>query len=461
MIITADLIEAYLKCPTKCFLLSRDEVETGNAYAEWARVKSASFCREGIGRLVAGVAPDKCVMSASATENPQWQLAIDFKARSQNLQCSCQALERIPSSERERAARFIPIRFVFRNNVARDDKLLITFNALVLSERLGRTIDYGKVLYGDNYASLRVKISAFADDVRRIQQQRHLHRTQLSYTFRPRHRPKALRDKREKYHHSLKARAIRRYAGPPDGLGVSKALETSINLLSVIFGQIYFPTYSNRLKEIAGWLGFKWSEQEASGLQAIIWRQEWEQTRARLEKEKLVRYNVEDCAALELVTGAVGQIVQENIEGNSGTRDRIEVVVANNVDRKETIWPRFSSSIEGFDIVNRAARWDYQRDHTYIRTEAKLKRDKQVGQTLPRKNIRISKVMVCEPLTSSAPFRIALGDEGSNSYRAHKIRFCCPSGTDNLTCPPPVSEYPQRGKCKNVLTQSSQLCFIQ
>ena len=97
IIITADLIEAYLKCPTKCFLLSRDEVETGNAYAGWAPVKSASFCREGIGRLVAGVAPNKCVMSASATENPQWQLAIDFKARSQNLQCSCQALERIPS----------------------------------------------------------------------------------------------------------------------------------------------------------------------------------------------------------------------------------------------------------------------------------------------------------------------------------------------------------------------------
>ena len=33
--------------------------------------------------------------------------------------------------------------------------------------------------------------------------------TQLSYTFRPRRRPKELKDKREKYHHSLKARAIR------------------------------------------------------------------------------------------------------------------------------------------------------------------------------------------------------------------------------------------------------------
>ena len=33
--------------------------------------------------------------------------------------------------------------------------------------------------------------------------------TQLSYAFRPRRRPKRLRDKREKYHHSLKALAIR------------------------------------------------------------------------------------------------------------------------------------------------------------------------------------------------------------------------------------------------------------
>jgi predicted RecB family nuclease len=33
--------------------------------------------------------------------------------------------------------------------------------------------------------------------------------TQLSYTFRPRRRPKRQRDKREKYHHALKALAVR------------------------------------------------------------------------------------------------------------------------------------------------------------------------------------------------------------------------------------------------------------
>jgi hypothetical protein len=30
MAVTADLVEAYLKCPTKCFLLSHEEVGAGN-----------------------------------------------------------------------------------------------------------------------------------------------------------------------------------------------------------------------------------------------------------------------------------------------------------------------------------------------------------------------------------------------------------------------------------------------
>ena len=48
-----------------------------------------------------------------------------------------------------------------------------------------------------------------------------------------------------------------KHGGPPSGSGAAKALESAVNLLSVIFGQIYFPTYSNGLKEIAGWLGFR------------------------------------------------------------------------------------------------------------------------------------------------------------------------------------------------------------
>jgi hypothetical protein len=81
--ITTDLVEAFLKCPTKCFLLARAEVATGNAYADWVRTKSEIFCSEGITRLVAGVAPDKCATGTAAKESgrsAQWQLALDFTA---------------------------------------------------------------------------------------------------------------------------------------------------------------------------------------------------------------------------------------------------------------------------------------------------------------------------------------------------------------------------------------------
>src|SRR5439155_1023009 len=181
--------------------------------------------------------------------------------------------------------------------------------------------------------------------------------TQLSYTFRPHRRPKRLRDKREKYHHSLKALAIRErkihivgspelkiegtpvyldveglpdrdfyyligvrigsgdsavqhslwadtvedegkiwreflailetvekpvlihygryetdffkrmcahYGGPStDSSIAAKAVETSLNAVSVVFGRVYFPTFSNGLKDIARFIGCDWSDPHA------------------------------------------------------------------------------------------------------------------------------------------------------------------------------------------------------
>ena len=47
------LFEAYLDCPTKCFLLSIGEESTENTYANWKDKWSQSYHREGIRRLIA------------------------------------------------------------------------------------------------------------------------------------------------------------------------------------------------------------------------------------------------------------------------------------------------------------------------------------------------------------------------------------------------------------------------
>ena len=182
----------------------------------------------------------------------------------QLLESRLHAVERVPSEGRGKPAQFIPIRFVFRNKLTKDDRLLLAFDALVLSQVLGREVSLGKIIHGDDHATLKVKTSALAGEVRKRLEKiaallsspappdlvlnRHCAEcefqarcrkiavekddlsllagmsakerqklrskgiftvTQLSYTFRPRRRPKRLRDKREKYHHSLKALAIR------------------------------------------------------------------------------------------------------------------------------------------------------------------------------------------------------------------------------------------------------------
>lgn len=575
MTITDDLVETFLKCPTKCFLRSRGEAGTGNAYAAWVRTKNDVFRIEGTKRLVAEVTPDKYAIGTQAMgslKQAAWHLGIDLAVHSQELQCFCHAVEQIPSAGRGRTTQFVPIRFLFRNKLNRDDKVLLAFDARALSEVLSRAVGLGKIVHGENYVTLKVKTSALANDVRKVTDKigtllaspsppdlvlnRHCAEcefqnrcrqkgiekddlsllsgmtekertnfnakgiftvTQLSHTFRPRRRPQGLRDKGERYHHSLKALAIRekkihivgspemkiegtpvymdveglpdrdfyyligirikaddsvvqhsfwadspsdegsiwweflsklvevenpvlihygsfetvflkrmrqRYGAPPNGSLAAKALESPINLLSVIFGQIYFPTYSNGLKDIAGWLGFKWSDQDVSGVQSIKWRDTWEQTKASLAKEKLITYNLEDCAALELVTRAVAQAGRQDIRPSSEAQQSLEVVVADNLDSKLSLWPRFTSSIDGFETINKAARWDYQRDTIYIRSDAKLKRAKRKGTSLANRTIRVSKVVVCEPLRACPRCqRKATQTFRRITKRLHDLRF--------------------------------------
>ena len=167
------------------------------------------------------------------------------------LESRLHAVERLASEGRGKAAQFIPVRFIFTNKLGKDDKLLLAFDAFLLSEMLGREIRLGKIIHGDDHATLKVKTSALAGDVRKrlkkiaallsnsappdLVLNRHcaecefqarcrqkaldqddlsllagmsakerqklcskgiLTVTQLSYTFRPRRRPKRLRDKR-------------------------------------------------------------------------------------------------------------------------------------------------------------------------------------------------------------------------------------------------------------------------
>jgi predicted RecB family nuclease len=202
--------------------------------------------------------------AAKDLKTAAWRLAVDLHVEAGTIESRIHAVERLPPQGRCKPAQFIPIRFTFFNKLTKDDRLLVAFDAFVLSEVLRRDVSLAKIIHGDNHVSLKVKIPALLPEARKITEKiaallasasppdlilnRHCGEcefrdrcrqkaqenddlsllggmsakerqkfrskgiftiTQLSYTFRPRRRPKRQRGKRERYHHALKALAIR------------------------------------------------------------------------------------------------------------------------------------------------------------------------------------------------------------------------------------------------------------
>lgn len=89
---------------------------------------------------------------------------------------------------------------------------------------------------------------------------------------------------------------------------VSKLLSRMHNVNSLIFGRIYFPTLTNKLKDICNYLGFNWSHPESTGLNSIVWRYEFSSLGDLKRKIDLITYNEEDCFYLKKLKDIIHDI---------------------------------------------------------------------------------------------------------------------------------------------------------
>src|SRR6516164_8479670 len=110
-----------------------------------------------------------------------------------------------------------------------------------------------------------------------------------------------------------------RYPNTGSPAFLDELARSALNLLSIIYAHVYFPTYSNGLKDIARYLGYCWSENRASGRNALVWRLDWEMSRDFRFKQTLLTYNAEDCEATEKVAEAISLACQAAISGNCAT----------------------------------------------------------------------------------------------------------------------------------------------
>jgi hypothetical protein len=181
---------------------------------------------------------------------------------------------------------------------------------------------------------------------------------------------------------------------------VDRIVDGSVNLLAKMYGTIYFPTYSNGLKEIARWLGFDWSWVQASGAAAMLLRRCWELTSDDGLRRELITYNVEDCRAAAVLAEALIQICGD-AEANAPKTLETVNVGSLEVGFQRT-FGKFPSALPEFEKINKAAYWDYQRSKVYVRSGKAMRRS--VEKTVkPIKQVAVNKEVMLDDKPASCP----------------------------------------------------------
>jgi hypothetical protein len=192
-------------------------------------------------------------------------------------------------------------------------------------------------------------------------------------------------------------RRMRKVAERPDL--VDRILNALVNILSLIYAHIYFPTYSNGLKDIGKCIGCSWTEPDASGIQSIVWRAQWETSHGTEWKQKLQTYNLEDCAALKRVTEVLQTVIAKTIPvDGSLTEGRAHPPVALVQDVEKLTdyhkWARVNFVHSDYEFVNNCAYFDYQRERVYVRTSRSLKRTRARKAKSPNRTLKASRQLV-------------------------------------------------------------------
>jgi hypothetical protein len=134
---------------TKSWLRSLGESRNGNDYGNWLRTENESYRERGIKKLLAGLAQSDWLIAPTAAKilrTSDYRFAVDVRVQTQELEAHLHVVERIASEVRGKHAHFIPIRFAVTNKLTKDDKLLLAFDAFVLTQALRCDVNAGKII---------------------------------------------------------------------------------------------------------------------------------------------------------------------------------------------------------------------------------------------------------------------------------------------------------------------------
>jgi hypothetical protein len=170
-------------------------------------------------------------------------------------------------------------------------------------------------------------------------------------------------------------------------------------VLSLVYPHIYFPTYSNSLKQIGSFLGFKRENPSATGLESVMWRKTWEIDRSEPTKTALLAYNKDDCFELKYLCDFISRLSLPVVstEQTGGTSPKTMRTHELRTDKPRwRMFTRREYALETFAHVSKCAYFDYQREKIFLRTDVELKTINKQHRKLKRTKLRPNQKLVLE-----------------------------------------------------------------
>jgi predicted RecB family nuclease len=173
-----------------------------------------------------------------------------------------------------------------------------------------------------------------------------------------------------------------------------------INVNKFIYGKVYFPIYSNRLKEIGHFIGVTWTSPDASGLKSLVWRHHWDKTHNIEYKILLLTYNQEDCQALKLLTDELSRL-----KHSADTLSEVDFAAQPKLQATEIEVEIHNQ----FEAILKSTHFDYDKKKIIFwsnengKSDEKKKRGAQKGHPQYRRKISKAGKIVCVPRRRKCP----------------------------------------------------------
>jgi hypothetical protein len=180
---------------------------------------------------------------------------------------------------------------------------------------------------------------------------------------------------------------LRKYPSPDTPFPVT--LDSALfNVLGAIRTNVYFPAYSNGLKEIVSFLGVTWTGKVTSGIDCIAARMRWEESKGSVIKEEILDYNRQDCLAVQRVANFLLSLGSP--EGKS--TPLVQLASEIRVDSHGR-FGKVDFAVPEMSFINKCARFNYQRDKVLLRTDpavrASIRRKQSEARPIRRANLEI------------------------------------------------------------------------